>query len=60
MGDYNQHVRLLSSEPFGCLRLQSLLGPREPTLLWNHYTHYTQNSDFIDLRSTGQPSGGCA
>ena len=32
MGDYNQHVRLLSSEPFGCLRLQSLLGPREPTL----------------------------
>src|SRR5215471_4606835 len=24
---YNQHVRLLSSEPFGCLRFQSLLGP---------------------------------
>jgi hypothetical protein len=23
---YNQHVRLLSSEPFGCLRFQSLLG----------------------------------
>jgi len=34
---YNQHVRLLSSEPFGCLRFQSLLGRPEPTLLWNHY-----------------------
>jgi len=25
---YNQHVRLLSSEPFGGWRFQSLLGPR--------------------------------
>ena len=36
---YNQHVRLLSSEPFGCLRFQSLLGRWEPTLLWNHFTN---------------------
>ncbi len=35
---YNQHVRLLSSEPFGGLCFQRLLGRREPTLLWNHFT----------------------
>jgi hypothetical protein len=40
---YNQHVRLLSSEPFGGLRFQSLLGACEPTLLWNHYTQNPPN-----------------
>jgi hypothetical protein len=54
---YNQHVRLLSSEPFGWFAPPKFTRAWEPTLLWNHYT---QNSDFIELRSTGQPSGGCA
>src|SRR5690242_10782303 len=38
---YNQHVRLLSSEPFGCLRFQSLLGPGSRHCLWNHYVFWS-------------------
>src|SRR4051812_43319059 len=36
---YNQHVRLLSSEPFGWSAPPKFTRPWEPTLLWNHYTH---------------------
>src|SRR2546422_5708227 len=35
---YNQHVRLLSSEPFGWLTPPKSTRAWEPTLLWNHYT----------------------
>jgi serine/threonine protein kinase len=38
MADYNQHVRLLSSEPSGCLRFQSLLGRGSRHCLWNHHS----------------------
>jgi hypothetical protein len=34
---YNQHVRLLSSEPFGWFAPPKSTRPWEPTLLWNHY-----------------------
>ena len=36
---YNQHVRLLSSEPFGWFAPPSFTRAWEPTLLWNHFTH---------------------
>src|SRR5207237_10479067 len=36
---YNQHVRLLSSEPFGCLAPPKSTRAWEPTLLCNHYAH---------------------
>src|SRR5208337_2493667 len=36
---YNQHVRLLSSEPFGRFAPPKFTRAWEPTLLWNHYTH---------------------
>src|SRR5258708_20952881 len=36
---YNQHVRLLSSEPFGWFAPPKFTRAWEPTLLWNHYTH---------------------
>ena len=36
---YNQHVRLLSSEPFGWFAPPKSTRAWEPTLLWNHYTH---------------------
>jgi Putative neutral zinc metallopeptidase len=45
---YNQHVRLLSSEPLVGLRLQSLLGPGSRHCLWNHFT---QNPGFAVLDS---------
>jgi len=35
---YNQHVRLLSSEPFGWFAPPKSTRAWEPTLLWNHYT----------------------
>src|SRR6266702_1104134 len=34
---YNQHVRLLSSEPFGWFAPPKFTRTWEPTLLWNHY-----------------------
>ncbi|MGB8060293.1 MAG: hypothetical protein WCF26_00165, partial [Candidatus Sulfotelmatobacter sp.] len=34
---YNQHVRLLSSEPFGWFAPPKFTRAWEPTLLWNHY-----------------------
>jgi hypothetical protein len=34
---YNQHVRLLSSEPFGWFAPPKSTRAWEPTLLWNHY-----------------------
>jgi hypothetical protein len=37
---YNQHVRLLSSEPFGWFAPPKFTRAWEPTLLWNHYTNY--------------------
>jgi hypothetical protein len=50
---YNQHVRLLSSEPFGCFALPKSTRAWEPTLLWNHYTHLTRfwvlSTDFVCL-----------
>src|SRR2546423_5841565 len=36
---YNQHVRLLSSEPFGWFAPPKFTRAWEPSLLWNHYTH---------------------
>src|SRR5215467_13811327 len=45
---YNDHVRLLSSEPLVGLRHQSLLGAWEPTLLWNHFTHNRSLWRFIN------------
>src|ERR1700740_2297257 len=33
---YNQHVRLLSSEPFGWFAPPKFTRAWEPTLLWNH------------------------
>ena len=35
---YNQHVRLLSSEPFGWFAPPKFTRAGEPTLLWNHFT----------------------
>ncbi|MGH7866305.1 MAG: hypothetical protein ACREP9_01445 [Candidatus Dormibacteraceae bacterium] len=35
---YDQHVRLLSSEPFGWFAPPKSTRAWEPTLLWNHYT----------------------
>ena len=32
--------------PLVGLHFQSLLGPREPTLLWNHYTQYKKAPTF--------------
>src|SRR5262249_15686846 len=49
MADYNQHVRLLSSEPFGGLRFQSLLGPGSRHCFWNHFT---QNAAGCSCRQT--------
>ncbi|MGC2271027.1 MAG: hypothetical protein WA539_03535, partial [Candidatus Sulfotelmatobacter sp.] len=37
----DQHVRLLSSEPFGWFAPPKSTRAWEPTLLWNHYTHCT-------------------
>src|SRR5438477_11634718 len=37
---YNQHVRLLSSEPFGWFAPPKFTRTWEPTLLWNHYTQH--------------------
>src|ERR1700730_1953689 len=39
---YNQHVRLLSSEPFGWFAPPKFTRAWEPTLLWNHFTHRPQ------------------
>jgi hypothetical protein len=36
---YNQHVRLLSSEPFGWFAPPKFTRAWEPTLLWDHYAH---------------------
>jgi len=36
---YNQHVRLLSSEPLGWFAPPKSTRAWEPTLLWNHFTH---------------------
>jgi hypothetical protein len=59
---YNQHVRLLSSSPLVRLRLQSLLGRWEPTLLWNHYTHNPvptlKRMLFGLMAGRGSPGGG--
>src|SRR5580692_9900432 len=41
---YNQHVRLLSSEPFGWFAPPKFTRAWEPTLLWNHYTHRPRRS----------------
>src|SRR5262245_64901622 len=49
---YNDHVRLLSSEPLVGLRHQSLLEAWEPTLLCNHFSHNAQ--------SLGSPGGSSA
>jgi hypothetical protein len=35
---YDQHVRLLSSEPFGWFAPPKSTRAWEPTLLWNHFT----------------------
>jgi hypothetical protein len=37
---YNQHVRLLSSELFGWFAPPKFTRAWEPTLLWNHFTHW--------------------
>src|SRR5579859_602295 len=36
---YNQHVRLLSSEPFGWFAPPKFTRAWEPKLLWNHHTY---------------------
>jgi hypothetical protein len=36
---YNQHVRLLSSEPFGWFAPPKFTRAWEPTLLWNRFTY---------------------
>ena len=48
---YNQHVRLLSSEPFGWFAPPKSTRVWEPTLLWNHYAqnpsmHYEKRPRF--------------
>src|SRR5579864_3022499 len=42
---YNQHVRLLSSEPFGWFAPPKFTRAWEPTLLWNHYTQNPSMSE---------------
>src|ERR1035441_5695645 len=37
---YNDHLRLLSPEPFGWLAPPKSTRAWEPTLLWNHCTNY--------------------
>src|SRR5439155_3732100 len=43
---YNQHVRLLSSEPFGWFAPPKFTRAWEPTLLWNHFTQYKKAPTF--------------
>src|SRR5437588_6890403 len=50
---YNQHVRLLSSEPFGWFAPPKSTRAWEPTLLWNHYTNNQVVSVIAWLRQLG-------
>src|ERR1700752_3063730 len=61
---YNQHVRLLSSEPFGWFAPPKFTRAWEPTLLWNHFTltvtaasvrvNECKSPDFINNRGTDE------
>src|SRR5215469_6068608 len=48
---YNQHVRLLSPEPFGWLPPPEPTRAWEPTLLWNHETTNPENSRIMSIRA---------
>src|SRR5215467_11458197 len=57
---YNQHVRLLSSEPFGWFAPPKSTRAWEPTLLWNHYTQNPASGSprpFLDDHFSHQPVG---
>src|SRR5689334_6726970 len=56
---YNQHVRLLSSEPFGWFAPPKFTRTWEPTLfmesfhcLWNHYTHLPERDPMRRAKRT--------
>jgi hypothetical protein len=53
MRDYNQHVRLLSSEPFGWFAPPSFIRGWEPTLSWNYTpSTWSRSPPLIDLKSS--------
>jgi hypothetical protein len=49
---YNQHVRLLSSEPFGWFAPPKSTRAWEPTLLWNHFTNHHPGTIPAETRHT--------
>jgi hypothetical protein len=46
----DQHVRLLSPEPFGWLPPPKPTRAWEPTLLWNHFISNADNSRIMGIR----------
>src|SRR5437764_14708565 len=50
-----QHVRLLSSEPFGWFAPPKFTRAWEPTLLWNHYTQNPSSRMNADDRLSLDP-----
>src|SRR5437763_15229237 len=52
---YNQHVRLLSSEPFGWFAPPKFTRAWEPTLLWNHNTQNVRTASLNDKGDVETP-----
>src|SRR3954449_11607075 len=52
---YNQHVRLLSSEPFGWSAPPKFTRAWEPTLLWNHYAQNGRTASLNDKADVETP-----
>src|SRR5579864_2319479 len=55
---YNQHVRLLSSEPFGWFAPPKSTRAWEPTLLWNHYAQNPSMSEIAFHEKAGRSQVG--
>src|SRR5713226_9578321 len=53
---YNDHLRLLSPEPVGWFSTTNFTRASEPTLSWNHYTHWPASSDFAHRRGPLAPA----
>jgi hypothetical protein len=53
-------LRCLSPGPFGWLAPPSLLGSREPTLSWNHYTNYGRDSRYQPTIRVRRPFAHCS
>src|SRR5258706_10625949 len=53
---YNQHVRLLSSEPFGWFAPPKFTRAWEPPLLWNHFTHNPRVAGHCAIRQCSKSS----